>query len=141
DQLIISEELPSSLDVLQEIADLKKLDSKEIKTEFSKEELEFLEDIEIFPNLYSDDYQYFNILDTDTNASYLEKVENVDSEVQLGAEFPLVVLEKTGIWYTNMPKLAQTFLIKRGVTPLDIEKRSYHLWLVLNALDKLNSAS
>lgn len=141
DQLIISEELPSSLDVLQEIADLKKLDSKEIKTEFSKEELEFLEDIEIFPNLYSDDYQYFKILDTDTNASYLEKVENFDSEVELGAEFPLVVLEKTGIWYTNMPKLAQTFLINRGVTPLDIEKRSYHLWLVLNALDKLNSAS
>lgn len=139
DQLKISEKLPSSLEVLNELADLEELSARDIKEEFSSDELEFLEDIEIFPNLESDEYKHFKVLETDKNAEFLEEVENFDGEVDLGSEYPIVVLERTGIWYTNMPKLAQHFLIQRGVTPLDIENRSYHLWLVLNAIDTLES--
>lgn len=136
-QLKVTEELPSSLETLHEVADLEVLSVEEIEGEFTKDELAFLKDIEIFPDLESEEYKYFKLVETDKNAPYLEEVEDFDAEVELGSEYPVVVLERTGIWYTNMPKLAQDFLIQRGVTPLDIEKRSYHLWLVLNAIDTL----
>ena len=139
DQLKISEKLPSSLSTLQEIADVQKLSKNDIESEFSKEELSFLSDIEIFPELDSKDYTYFTLEESDKNKRYLEDVENFDPELDLGAEYPLVVLEKTGIWYSNMPRLAQDFLIERGVTPADMENKSYHLWLVLNAIDKLEN--
>src|SRR5690625_1246019 len=139
DQLKISEQLPSSLATLQNIADVKELTIDGIKAEFSEEELDFLEDIEIFPNLTSEEYKHFTLPKTERNKPYLKEVEDFDPEVDLGSEYPIVVLEKTGIWYSNMPRLAQEFLVARGVTPADLENRSYHLWLVLNAMDKLQT--
>lgn len=139
EQLKISEQLPSSLATLQEIADIKKLNAEEIKKEFSEEEFDLLIDIDIFPNLSADDYQYFTLPKTKKNQPYLKEVENFDLDLELGSKYPLVVLEKTGIWYTNMPNLAQTFLVTRGITETDIENKSYHLWLVLNAMEKLEN--
>ena len=139
DQLKISEQLPSSLMVLQQIADVEELSSAEIRKEFSKEELDLLVDIEIFPNFSTDDYKYFTLPKTTKNKSYLEEVEDFDPDLEFGSEYPLVVLEKTGIWYSNVPRLAQEFLVTRGITPADIENRSYHLWLVLNAMDELQN--
>lgn len=139
DQLKISEQLPSSLMVLQQIADVEELSSAEIRKEFSKEELDLLVDIEIFPNFSTDDYKYFALPKTTKNKSYLEEVEDFDPDLEFGSEYPLVVLEKTGIWYSNVPRLAQEFLVTRGITPADIENRSYHLWLVLNAMDELQN--
>src|SRR5699024_3846248 len=139
DQLKISEQLPSSLMVLQQIADVEELSSAEIRKEFSKEELDLLVDIEIFPNFSTDDYKYFTLPKTTKNKSYLEEVEDFDPDLEFGSEYPLVVLEKTCIWYSNVPRLAQEFLVTRGITPADIENRSYHLWLVLNAMDELQN--
>lgn len=139
DQLKISEQLPSSLTTLQKIADVEELSSAEIRKEFSKEELDLLVDIEIFPNFSTDDYKYFTLPKTTKNKSYLEEVEDFDPDLEFGSEYPLVVLEKTGIWYSNVPRLAQEFLVTRGITPADIENRSYHLWLVLNAMDELQN--
>lgn len=139
DQLKISEQLPSSLTTLQKIADVEELSNAEIRKEFSKEELDLLVDIEIFPNFSTDDYKYFTLPKTIKNKSYLEEVEDFDQDLEFGSEYPLVVLEKTGIWYSNVPRLAQEFLVTRGITPADIENRSYHLWLVLNAMDELQN--
>src|SRR5699024_2491376 len=107
--------------------------------DFSKEELDLLIDMDIFPDFSTDDYQYFTLPKTKKNESFLKEVENFDSDLQLGADYPLIVLEKTGIWYTNMPSLAQNFLVTRGITATDIENKSYHLWLVLNAMEELDS--
>lgn len=139
EQLKISEELPSSLSILQQIADVEQLSAEEIKKDFSKEELDLLIDMDIFPDFSTDDYQYFTLPKTKKNESFLKEVENFDSDLQLGADYPLIVLEKTGIWYTNMPSLAQNFLVTRGITATDIENKSYHLWLVLNAMEELDS--
>lgn len=139
DQLKISEQLPSSLTILQNIVDVKELDIDEIKAVFSKKELAFLKDIEIFPNLTSSKYKYFTLPKTKRNEPYLTEVEDFDPAVDFGSQYPIIVLEKTGIWYSNMPRLAQEFLIARGVTPADIERRSYYLWLVLNTIDKLQT--
>lgn len=140
DQLKISEQLPSSLTTLQKIVDVEELSDEKIRKEFSKEELDLLVDIEIFPDLSTDEYKYFTLLKTKKNKFYLKEVENFDPDLEFGSEYPLVVLEKTGIWYSNIPRLTQEFLVARGITPADIENRSYHLWLVLNAMDKLKES-
>lgn len=137
EELKISQQLPTSLTILQQLADIEKLSPEKIKKEFSKEELNLLVDIEIFPNLATDDYQYFTLPKTKKNEFYLKEVENFNPDLEIGSEYPLVVIEKTGIWYTNMPILAQKFLVTRGVTETDIENKSYHLWLVLNAMEHL----
>lgn len=135
ENLNVSEALPPSLEVLEEVADVRKLTTTEIEERFTEDELSYLIDIDIFPDLESDDYKYYTIEETEKNKEYLKDVEPYFEETELGTKSPLLVLEKTGIWYTNLPQLARRFLIKRGVTPEDIENRSYHLWLVLSALD------
>lgn len=134
DQLIIHEKLPLSMTVLKKIADVKILDAKTIEQEFSEEEFDYLVDIEVIPEFPSERFQYFTI-DQDAEASHFTKeMEAFDEGVVLGEDFPLIVLEKTGIWYTNMPQLSRAFLLARGVTEEDLETKSYHLWLVLQAL-------
>ena len=108
-----------------------------VKSRLTEEELAYLEDIEIFPDLESKDYRYYTIEETEKNNEILHSVEPFFEETDLGMDFPLVVLEETGIWYTNLQRLGREFMVKRGVTPQDIEKRSYHLWIVLNMMDEL----
>lgn len=139
DQLSIYEELPSSVAILEKIADPKELTAEEIRNYFTKDELDYLIDIDIFPNLSSDDFRYYTIGETENNERHLEVIEPYFEDTELGMNSPLLVLEKTGIWYTNIPNLAREFLVERGVTAADIENRSYHLWLVLNALNDLQN--
>lgn len=134
DQLRVSEELPESLEVLNELADVKELSSEAIEKRFTEEELSYLIDIDIFPSLESSAYRYYTIEETETNQEFLTEIEPYFEDTDLGVDSPLIVLEKTGIWYTNLPKLVRNFLIRRGVTSEDIDNRSYHLWLVLNAI-------
>lgn len=138
DQLILSDQLPAAHDTLEETADIKELSIEEIETEFSKEERSYLEDIEIFPDLHSKEYRYFTLQETKRNQSLLKEVEPFFEGTDLGTEYPLIVLEKTGIWYTNLPILERKFLIHRGVTQEDLNYKSYHLWLVLNAFEEEN---
>lgn len=141
DELNVHEQLPSSLAILHDIADPKELTAAAIANRFTEDELSYLIDIEIFPDLTSDEYQYYTIEETEKNAEYLKEIEPYFEETELGTKSPLIVIEKTGIWYTNIPQLARKFLIKRGVTKQDIDNRSYHLWLVLNALDDVRTAT
>lgn len=136
EQLNVSEQLPSSVEILKQITDLKTLNASDFESRFTKEELSYLVDIEILPDLYSNDYQYFTIEKNQKNKSFLEVVEPYFEDTDLGTETPLIVLEKTGIWYTNLPYLGRDFMIQRGVTHEDIKNNSYHLWLVLNAMDE-----
>ena len=130
--LKINDRLPSSYETLQKITTPTELSTEDIRTYFTKDELSYLIDIEIFPDLESEDYRYFKIEDE----QYLKKVEPYFEDTELGMESPLLVLEKTGIWYTNLPDLARAFMIERGVTDQDIENKSYHLWLVLSAMEE-----
>jgi len=139
EELIVHENLPASAQILNKIAAPKELSTEEIKNYFTKEELSYLEDIDIFPDLESDDYHYFTLEETKENEPYLEIIEPYFEKTSLGTHTPLIVLEKPGIWYTNLPELARRFLIERGVTEQDIEDKSYHLWLVLNAYNKSTS--
>jgi putative membrane protein insertion efficiency factor len=139
EKLRVNENLPSSLGVLKEVADVEELSAKTIRSHFTVDELSYLVDIDIFPALESDEYRYYTIEETEKNMDYLEEVEPYFEDTDLGMDLPLIVIEKTGIWYTNLPKLARKFLIKRGVTPADIDNRSYHLWLVLNAISDIEN--
>ena len=136
-KLTVAQELPGALEVLHEVAEVRELTVERVKSRLTEEELVYLEDIEIFPDLESKDYRYYTIEETEKNKEILRSIEPFFEETDLGMDFPLVVLEKTGIWYTNLPRLGREFMVKRGVTPQDIEKRSYHLWLVLNMMDEL----
>lgn len=138
DQLVVADTLPSADATAHEVADLAELSVSDIKAAFSEDELAYLEDIEIFPDLTSEDYKYYTIEETDKNKQLLETVEPFFEETDLGTDFPLIVLEKTGIWYTNVPKFGRAFMVKRGVTDQDLKNKSYHLWLVLNTMDELN---
>lgn len=139
DQLKISEQLPDSEKILNEIADVQALSLGEIEAHFSEDELDYLTEIEIFPDLHSDEYKYFTIEETEKNKPYFEHVDPYFEETEIGSDFPLIVLEKTGIWYTNLSNLGRRFMIARGVTKSDLKNRSYHLWLVLHALDEENT--
>lgn len=138
DQLVVTETLPSADRTAHAVADLAELSVSDIKAAFSEDELAYLEDIEIFPDLTSEDYKYYTIEETDKNKQLLETVEPFFEETDLGTDFPLIVLEKTGIWYTNVPTFGRAFMVKRGVTDQDLKNKSYHLWLVLNTMDELN---
>lgn len=135
-ELIVYDSLPNSLHVLENLVDIRPLSREEIEDEFSSDEIELLIDIDIFRDFNTEEFTYYTLQQTEKNQRYLNEAENFDPEIEFGEEYPIVVLEKTGIWYTNMPKLAQHFLIERGVTPADIENTSYHLWLVLSAMDQ-----
>lgn len=141
EELKVFEQLPSSLEILQQIADVQVLSVADIEEHFTEDELDELVDSEIFPDLESDDFQYYTLKETAKNKDYLEVVEPYDADLAIGADLPLVVLEKPGIWYTNLPKLGRDFVIRRGVTADDIENKTYHLWLVLNAMDEAANES
>jgi putative membrane protein insertion efficiency factor len=136
-QLKIHEKLPSSEHTLKNIAEVKEINETDIKAELTHDELDYLIDIEIIPELPSKEFKYYRVEDTLQNKEYLSEVEPYFEETDLGEDFPIVVLEETGIWYSNVPLLGKKFLIERGVTQADIENNSYHLWLVLNAIEDL----
>lgn len=133
--LLVSEKLPPSLEVLQGLADVVELSQADLAEEFSAAELAYLSEIEIFPDLKSADYKYFTLAKSEQNEGFLSEVENFEVDLEFGSDFPLVVLERTGIWYTNLPRLLNAFLSARGITQADLENKSYHLWLVLKAMD------
>lgn len=135
-QLKVSDELPSSLDTLKRVADVEELSTEAIEHEFTEEELDFLFDYKIIPELPATSYTYFTVKDNKRNKHLLKEMEPFAEGIVLGTDFPLVVLEETGIWFTNLPNLAKEFLIEHGVTNEDIKNKSYHLWLVLKAMDE-----
>ena len=136
DQLVINKNLPEASITLQEIATLKELLVEDIQAELTEEELGYLEEVEIFPDLHSEEYRYFTLEKTEKNKRLLKNVEPFFEGTDFGTEYPLIVLEKTGIWYTNMPIVEREFLMNRGVTEDDLKYRSYHLWLVLQAFER-----
>lgn len=135
EQLKIATSLPNPLEILKEIAGLEELTSKAIEQEFSTEELAYLQEIGVIPDLTIEDYRYFTLTDTSKNKQYLEEVHSYDEGIDLGKEYPLIVLEQTGIWYTNLPRVMNQFLIARGVTNEDVEINSYHVYIVLKAIE------
>lgn len=137
DNLILAETLPASIDILNQVAEIEELSVSDIKKRLTKDELSYLEDIEIFPDLTSSDYRYFTIEETEKNKRLLNSIDPFFDDTDLGTDFPLIVLEKTGIWYTNVPTLGREFMVQRGVTHQDLKNKSYHLWLVLNTMDEL----
>lgn len=137
DNLILAETLPASIDILNQVAEIEELSISDIKKRLTEDELSYLEDIEIFPDLTSSDYRYFTIEKTEKNKRLLNSIDPFFDDTDLGTDFPLIVLEKTGIWYTNVPTLGREFMVQRGVTHQDLKNKSYHLWLVLNTMDEL----
>ena len=137
DNLILAETLPASIDILNQVAEIEELSVSDIKKRLTEDELSYLEDIEIFPDLSSSDYRYFTIEETEKNKRLLNSIDPFFDDTDLGTDFPLIVLEKTGIWYTNVPTLGREFMVQRGVTHQDLKNKSYHLWLVLNTMDEL----
>lgn len=135
-KLNISKELPEALKIVRELADLKELSVQDLQSQFTTEELDYLEDIRVLPEGISRDYTYFTLSKNPKNKEYLEIVYAYDEGIELGKEEPLMVIEKTGIWYTNLPILMNHFLIRRGVTEEDVENNSYHLWIVLKAIEE-----
>ena len=135
-ELVINENLPEAFQTLQQIADLKELTAADIQTELTKEEWTYLEDIEIFPDLKSNAYRYFTLEPSEKNDRLLQEIDSFFEETDFGLDHPLIVLEKTGIWYTNLPRLERAFLINRGVTEDDLKYKSYHLWIVLQAFEQ-----
>lgn len=134
-QLKVAEKLPKPLEILKEIAELKELTPAAIEQDFSAEELDYLQDIGVIPDLTIENYRYFTLLPAPKNQEYLQEVQSYDEGIDLGENHPLIVLEQTGIWYTNLPNLMNRFLIERGVTTEDLEIKSYHLWIVLKAIE------
>lgn len=135
EHLKVSAELPEPLATLKQLAELKELTPTQIEQDFSEEELDYLQDIGVVPDLAIEGYRYFTLADGVKNKKYLQDVQSYDEGIDLGKEHPLIVLEQTGIWYTNLPRLMNWFLIERGVTTEDIENISYHLWIVLKAIE------
>ncbi len=135
DQLIVSKKLPDPLKILNELVDLEVLSIRDLKTEFMEEEIAYLEDIQVLPKSLSEDYDYFTLSNHSRNKRYLDTIHSYDQGIELGREHPLLIVEKTGIWYTNLPALMNQFLIRRGVTEEDLENNSYYLWMVLKAIE------
>ena len=138
DKLVVSEKLPNPLNILQELADIEELSIEDLKAEFMEEELTYLKDIQVLPKSLRDDYSYFTLSSHPQNKKYLKFIHSYDQGIQLGQEHPLLVVEQTGIWYTNLPTLMNHFLIHRGVTEEDLNNDSYHLWMVLKAIEQEN---
>ena len=136
DELIVSSELPAPLTILKKIAKLERLSIQDFESEFTEEELDYLRDIQLLPESWSEDYHYFTLPDHPKNKKYLEKIWSYDDGIELGQEHPLLIVEETGIWYTNLPALMNRFLIERGVTEEDLKNNSYHLWIVLKAIEE-----
>lgn len=135
EQLKVVEKLPEPLSVLKQLAELEELTPAAIEQEFSVEELDYLQEIGVVPDFEIEDYRYFTLPSTKENKKYLQEVRSYDEGIELGKEHPLIIVEQTGVWYTNLPKLMNQFLIARGVTPEDLEITSYHLWIVLKAIE------
>lgn len=135
EQLKVARELSDPLAVLKQLVELKELTPAAIEQEFSIEELAYLQEIGVIPVLTNEDYRYFTLATEAKNEKYLKDVHSYDEGINLGENHPLIVLEATGIWYTNLPKLMNHFLIERGVTHEDLEIISYHLWIVLKAIE------
>lgn len=138
DQLLVSDELTDGLEVLGAIADLEVLTVEDLRKEFSAEEIDYLKDIHVLPSLEKDAFHYFTITESRRNEEFFKEVHSYDDGIMLGENHPLIVIEETGLWYTNLPKLMNQFLIKRGVTKEDLENNSYHLWMVLKAIEAEN---
>lgn len=134
EQLTVRAELPAPLEILPQLADLKELTPTALTQEFSVEEVDYLQEIGVLPDLTREDYQYFTLSDSPKNKKYLQTAESFAEGIALGEDHPIIVVEQTGIWYTNLPKLLNQFLIERGVTERDMEHVSYHLLLVLRAI-------
>lgn len=137
EDLVVAESLPASIDSLNQVADVTELSVEAIKNRLTEDELSYLEDIEIFPDFNSSDYRYFTIEGTEKNDRLLKSIEPFFEDTDLGMDFPLIVLEETGLWYTNVPILGREFMVQRGVTYQDLKNKSYHLWLVLNTMDEM----
>ena len=138
DQLVIAEKLGEPVAILEEFIELDELTQKDLKNEFSLDELSYIEDIDIIPDLEEGDYRYFRLSKNSKNEEYLEEMHSFDEGILLGEDYPLIVTEDTGIWYTNLPKLLNQFYIHRGVTKEDLKNNSYHLWMVLKAIEREN---
>lgn len=134
DDLVVANTLPDALSVMEQLVQLKELSSEDFKKEFSLDEMNYLTEIQVLPSLSSTEYRYFTLTNQPQNKKYLEHVHPYEVGFDLGVDHPLIVMEKTGIWYTNLPTLQKDFLIARGVTVADLENDSYHLWLVLQAI-------
>lgn len=135
EQLKIVEELQEPLTVLEQLVELKELSPAAVEQEFSADELAYLQEIGVVPDLTRADYRYFTLPSSLKNKKYLQEIQSFAEGIQLGEDHPLIVLEQTGIWYTNLPKLKNQFLIERGVTTTDTKNISYHLWIVLKAIE------
>lgn len=138
EKLIISEELPNSLTILQNLVDLEKLKIEDLRKEFSEDEFEYLKDIQILPSSGDSHFKYFTLSEDLKNKEYVSNIQAYDEGILLGEDYPLVVLEDYGVWYTNLPILMDRFLINRGVTEKDFKNESYHLWMVLKAIEREN---
>lgn len=135
DQLNVVDTLADPLPILHELATLKELTPALVEQEFSSEELAYLQEIGVFPDAAFEEYRYFTLAAGSKNEEYLQDVHSFAEGIDLGQEHPFLVLEETGIWYTNVPKLKNHLLIERGVTKEDLEIISYHLWIVLRAIE------
>lgn len=138
EKLVVNEKLKASLASLEEFVELEELSLRDLKEEFSPEEFSYIEDIDIIPDLEDEDFRYFTLSKNSMNEEYLKEMHSFDEGILLGEDYPLIVTENTGIWYTNLPRLLNQFLIHRGVTRDDLKNNSYHLWMVLKALEKEN---
>lgn len=134
DQVKISDKLLEPFDVLNELVDLKELSVDDLKKEFSEEELSYLQDVRVLPELKRTEFHYYTLSSSSKNAAYLKNMKPYDEGITLGEDFPLIVLEETAVWYMNLPTLMNTYLRKRGVTQADLENDSYYLWMVLEAV-------
>lgn len=138
EKLKLSKKLPDALGVLKDLSELEELSVQDLRKEFSEEELDYLEDVRVFPSLKDESLKYFTLPKSAVNEKYLQGIHSFDEGILLGESYPLIVLEETGIWYTNLPRLMNQFLIERGVTEEDLKNDSYHLWIVLKAIEKEN---
>ncbi len=135
EQVKVVDKLPEPLAILKQFVELEELTPTEITQEFSVDELAYLQEIGVVPGLTLEEYRYFTLAEASKNQKYLQEVLSFDEGINLGEEHPLIVVEPTGIWYTNLPEVMNRFLIERGVTPKDLEMSSYHLWIVLQAIE------
>lgn len=135
DQLVVHKKLPEASLTLFELADVTELTTADIQAELSEEEFSYLKEVEIVPDFHSEAYRYFTLEETEKNKTLLKEIVPFFENTQFGVKHPLIVLEKTGIWYTNLPVVERAFLMGRGVTEDDLKYRSYHLWQVLRAFE------
>lgn len=138
-KLVVSEKLPNALEVMKSIAELEILTEEDLKEEFSVEELNYLKDIQVFPASDKGDFDCFTLSEDSRNEEYLKNIQPFDEGIILGENYPLIVIEETGLWYTNIPSLMNKFLINRGVTKEDLKDKSYHLLIVLKAIKMENN--